>query len=234
MNGAISASSWCRYSESASSMPAMNAPSTIDMPANSMSSAEPMTTSKAVAVNSSGIPAAATVYRTGLSAMRPPIISSASVPIVIPTSVMSKPLSAPACAPSNGSIAISGITARSWSRRMEKAARPYCVASCFFSASICRTNAVDDRASTRPMTIEASAPRPYSQASAAMTEALTRTCAVPRPKTILRMTQSRVGLSSRPMMKSRNTTPSSAKCRMCSAWCTKPKPNGPIRIPAHR
>ena len=160
LKGAMSASSWCRYSESASSMPARKAPSTIDIPAKSMSSAEPMTTSKAVAVNSSGIPAAATVERTGLRARRPPTISNTSVPIMMPISTGSKPLSTPARAPSKGNIAMSGMTARSWSRRIENAARPYWVLSCFFSASICSTNAVDESARMSPTTMEAWASRP--------------------------------------------------------------------------
>ena len=55
LKGAMLASSSCRYSESASSMPAMNAPSTIDIPAACIKSAAPITTSSAVAVNISGI-----------------------------------------------------------------------------------------------------------------------------------------------------------------------------------
>ncbi len=59
------------------------------------------------------MPAAATVYSTGFSARRPPTISNASVPTIMPISTGSKPLSAPARAPSNGNNAMSGMTARS-------------------------------------------------------------------------------------------------------------------------
>ena len=48
------------------------------------------------------------------------------------------------------------------------------------------------------------------------------------------MLQSRLGSSSRPMMKSRNTTPSSAKVWIASTSSTRPKPQGPMAMPARR
>ena len=59
-NGAMSASIWWRYSESASSAPAMNAPSAADSPAASMTRATPTTVSSALAVIASRTPVAAT------------------------------------------------------------------------------------------------------------------------------------------------------------------------------
>ena len=56
LNGSMSASSSCRNSESASSSPARNAPSDIDTPIVSMMTAEPITSSSAAAVNTSGLP----------------------------------------------------------------------------------------------------------------------------------------------------------------------------------
>ena len=52
-NGRITASIWCRYSVSASIMPARNAPSANDSPAKCDTQAEPSTTSSTVSVNSS-------------------------------------------------------------------------------------------------------------------------------------------------------------------------------------
>ena len=59
-NGAMSASIWWRYSESASSAPAMKAPSAADSPAASMTSATPTTVRSALAVIASRTPVAAT------------------------------------------------------------------------------------------------------------------------------------------------------------------------------
>ncbi|MNV79835.1 hypothetical protein D3C71_1734040 [compost metagenome] len=65
LKGSIWASSSCRYSESASSRPARNAPRAIDTPTSSISHAVPITTSKAVAVETSGRLALATMRNTG-------------------------------------------------------------------------------------------------------------------------------------------------------------------------
>src|SRR4051812_12939353 len=65
LNGSMSASSSCRYSESASSTPARNAPSDMDNPTDVISSDVPMTTSNAAAVNISWMPAAEMTCSTG-------------------------------------------------------------------------------------------------------------------------------------------------------------------------
>ena len=65
LNGSMFDSISCRYSESASNMPARNAPSVAETPARSINSATPMTTSSAVAVNTSTESARATKRNTG-------------------------------------------------------------------------------------------------------------------------------------------------------------------------
>ncbi len=65
LNGSMSVSSAVRYSELASSIPARNAPSAIEMPASVISCAMPMTSSSANAVNTSRMLAAATMRSTG-------------------------------------------------------------------------------------------------------------------------------------------------------------------------
>ena len=67
LNGSMSASSSWRYSLSASSTPAMNAPSAIESPTDSNSRAVPTTTSSAAAVNASCARVAATMRRAGRS-----------------------------------------------------------------------------------------------------------------------------------------------------------------------
>ena len=58
--GRISASTWCRYSVSASSSPAMKAPSAIEKPPSETAQLVPSTTNNVVATNSSALPDAAT------------------------------------------------------------------------------------------------------------------------------------------------------------------------------
>lgn len=67
LNGSICASSSWRYSESASSRPARKAPRAMDTPASSISSAVPITTSSAVAVDMSCSLVWATMRNTGRS-----------------------------------------------------------------------------------------------------------------------------------------------------------------------
>ena len=65
LNGSIWDSSSWRYSESASSRPARKAPKAMDTPTNSISQAVPITTSSAVAVDTSRRPVLATMRNTG-------------------------------------------------------------------------------------------------------------------------------------------------------------------------
>ncbi len=65
LNGSMFDSSSCRYSESASSMPARNAPRVAETPASLHQQATPITTSSAVAVNTSTESAFATKRNTG-------------------------------------------------------------------------------------------------------------------------------------------------------------------------
>ncbi len=67
LKGSMSASSSWRNSESASSTPARNAPSAMDSPTALTSAAVPMTSSSAVAVNSSWLWNEATTLNTGRS-----------------------------------------------------------------------------------------------------------------------------------------------------------------------
>ncbi|MNP26034.1 hypothetical protein D3C76_1188680 [compost metagenome] len=67
LNGSICDSSSWRYSESANSSPARKAPKAMDTPASSISHAVPITTSSAVAVDTSGRPVRATMRNTGRS-----------------------------------------------------------------------------------------------------------------------------------------------------------------------
>ena len=60
------------------------------------------------------------------------------------------------------------------------------------------------------------------------------TWASPNPKMVLRITHSREGCSSRPMTNIRSTMPNSAICWVASILLMRPRPKGPIMIPAAR
>ena len=75
------------------------------------------------------------------------------------------------------------------------------------SASIGSTIAVDDIASPAPSTIAPCQATPTACASAASAAPVITTCAVPRPNTARRITQSRCGRTSRPIRNSSITTP---------------------------
>ena len=153
LKGSMFASSSWRYSESARSTPARNAPSDIDSPTPTMSSETPSTTSKAAAVKISWIPASAIVRRIGRSSNRPPTITT----MITVTAFAAASHGLPDCAmlgavASSGMSASSGMTVRSWNNKMANAERPYRVVSCLRSARTCNTNAVEDMARPRPIT----------------------------------------------------------------------------------
>ena len=58
------------------------------------------------------------------------------------------------------------------------------------------------------------------------------TCAAPSPNTVRRITHSRVGCSSSPMMKSSSTMPNSDTCMMRWTSPMRLSPQGPITSPA--
>jgi len=113
-----------------------------------------------------------------------------------------------------------------------KAVRPVAEATRFSAARPSMTMAVEDRARPRPMTRPCVAGR-TRLAAAPITAAASATCRPPRPKTSRRMVIRRAGESSRPMTKSRKTTPSSATARICSP-SVMPWKTGPMTMPAAR
>ena len=104
-----------------------------------------------------------------------------------------------------------GTKARSWKRSMLKASRPWVRLSSARSVSWCRRMAVELMASAPPTTIAAGQGMPPSRASTENAAAVAATCAEPRPNTSRRMAIRRGRANSRPSVKRRNTTPSSAR-----------------------
>ena len=165
LKGSRSASSSWRNSLSASSTPAMKAPSEAERPARCASSAVATTVSSAAAVNTSLTCARATSRSAGRRMTRPPARITKTMTATSfssPTHQGLPPAGALASPESIGRIASTGSTARSWKRRMPKAARPCCIFSCLRSASTCSTSGVEDSDSPKPMiaAVTGGCPRP--------------------------------------------------------------------------
>ena len=234
LNGSRSASSSWRNSLSASSTPARKAPSDIESPANLANSEVAITTSSAAALNTSATWIRATTRSAGRSRIRPPpMITTARIRNSFSSARPQAPCAAAvSCGTSSGSTASTGSTARSWNSRMPKAARPCWVFSCLRSASTCRTSGVEDSDRPNPMIAAVTGGCPSPQAAAPRAAAHEKTCAAPRPNTLRRITHSRVGCSSRPMMNSSSTMPNSETCARRPTSPMRFSPHGPIARPA--
>ena len=194
-----------------------------------------MTTRSAAAVNTSVTLMRATIRKAGRSTRRPPPVTTAMTATSLTSASQGEPdVPGCDCGDISGSTASIGSTARSWKRRMLKAARPYCVFSWSRSASTCSTSGVEDRERPKPTTPAAMGGSPSHHTAAPRTRLQENTCSDPRPKTVRRMTHSRVGCSSSPMMKSSSTTPNSEACRMLDTSVMSRSPQGPITSPAAR
>ena len=147
----------------------------------------------------------------------------------------------PACAPSgardasSGKTASIGITAMSWKSSTAIDACPPAGLSRSFSASVCRTIAVEESESVMPIAKAAGTRTPSAMAMPATATVVMSTCSPPMPRIGARRRHKRSGSSSRPITKSIMTTPNSATCIMsCPSAPRKPRPKGPIAVPASR
>ena len=247
LKGSIVTSISWRNSVSASSRPAMKAPSAMDRPLSALSRPAPMTTSRQAAMNSSSLLARATDFIIGRRTSRP-----ATTRTTRPMAAGAKASSSlgdgasPAWPAATARVIRIGATARSWNSSTEKMARPAGECWRLRSASRGMTIAVDDRARAAPIARAAGQGWPRAWAAAAMTPRQTATCRPPRPNTIRRMRRRRSQDSSSPIMNSRKTTPSSASWATCSGSLivkvasqgavlpSAPSPNGPSTTPASR
>jgi hypothetical protein len=127
------------------------------------------------------------------------------------------------------------MTAMSWNSSTEKLAWPPRLLRRPRSASVDSTIAVDDIDISMPTASAGFHDRPATMATPPTRTVVATTWAPPRPKIGRRISQSRLGRSSRPTRNSIITTPSSAKCM---TWWpsvpTRPRTKGPMATPASR
>mmetsp|Transcript_2577 Transcript_2577/g.7681 ORF Transcript_2577/g.7681 Transcript_2577/m.7681 type:complete len:294 (-) Transcript_2577:1468-2349(-) len=229
------------YSVSANNSPARKAPSARESPAAWVSTEVPSTTSSVVAANTSLFLRALMRRYSGRTTSRPPAVMppmhSTAFTAATPRALLmvAKPTAAPSWGASRGMSISSTTTARSWNSSTLKAARPCRDPVSARSASTCMATAVEDRARPPPKMM---APGPCTAASpdtvAAISAVVTMTWRPPRPNTNLCMERRRSRDSSSPMLNSRNTTPSSARCLTPSTSLTMPRAWGPMRAPPAR
>ena len=181
-------------------------------------------------MNSSSLRALATERIIGRSRNRP-ASASTTIPMTRGARANRTPKFTP-CEPLPITLSATsrGATARSWNSNTEKTARPAGDCSRFFSASAGMATAVEDRASDRPRITATSTrrcrkviPPPARRAEP------TATCKPPSPNTNRRIARSRSHDSSRPMVKSRNTTPNSASCATSAGLATVKAPTQGMR-----
>ncbi len=128
----------------------MKAPSDIDSPAQSASAAVPTTSSKAVAVNTSGVFAPPTMRKIGRTRKLPPTRIAATA--ARPRATASQGISVGTGPPDrSGTSATKGMKAMSWNSRTAKLSRPAVEESRFRSPSMGNTMAVEDSAKPAPM-----------------------------------------------------------------------------------
>ena len=109
------------------------------------------------------------------------------------------------------------------------------VLSCCFSASSCRTKAVDDSASAAPMTKLAARPCDKAKKTTmARIMPVIPTCKLPIKKMDLRISQSRCGRSSSPIMNINRITPNSANSWMASGSLAILNTLGPSKMPVNK
>ena len=234
LNGSMSVSSSRRYSLSASSTPARNAPSAIDSPTACISAAVATTSSSDAAVKISGVSLRAIQRNAGRSSKRPPSTIAAMTPIAF--AAPSQPPPSLACGPkaSNGTSARIGIAATSCSSATLKMLCPELVPSRLRSASTPRPIAVDDIARPKAPTTASRQSAPAATPTAAISAAEPSSCTLPQPKIGLRSDHRRRGSSSSPTRKSISTTPNSANRSISFGSVTSCNPHGPMRMPAPR
>ena len=165
-------------------------------------------------MNRSWLLARAADLNSGRSTSRPVTMMPISPASDTPTARIG--LGAAAPPPSSDRAIRIGATDRSWNSRIENTARPEAACSRPASDITGTTTAVDDMARAAPSAKAGAGAMPNPTATAAISSSATRVCRAPRPNTWRRISRSRSHDSSRPMEKSRNTTPSSAMSAICS------------------
>ena len=217
--GRMSVSTWCLYSVSEISMPAINAPSARLKPANSVSQARASVISSRLSTNNSSLLRRATSVNHQRMTCWPPTSNTAISKVAFTAARASAPANSSPAAPSAGMRTSSGTTARSWNNNTPITRFP-CSESISSRSTISFTTiavlliaSAPESASAvcqlMPQTLGANdASNSVASVAASIVKA---TWNRPSPKTWLRIARSLARLNSRPITNIRNTTPNSPR-----------------------
>ncbi len=215
--GSIIASTARRYSVSASSKPAMKAPSAIERPAKAAITPEPTAISRVAAMKNSGLSVLAASRNNGFSTSRPTSAITATATAASTRAMMTPWATEPSEWPPSALIRnSSGTTARSCASRMAKLVRPVVDIMRRWPDSNSITMAVEESARQAPMMSAAAGRLAEPQGDQADDQRPRgRPAGRPAPNTRRRMVTRRRIDSSRPMKNSRKTMPRSAMKAIC-------------------
>ncbi len=238
----MSVSTWCLYSVSEISMPAIKAPSARLRPARSVSQASASVTSNRLSTNSSSLLRRATRVSHQRMTRWPPVSSRPISTVAFSPASASAMNSLSGGEPRAGMSTSNGTTARSWNSSTPITRLPCSDASSSRSASSLTTMAVLLMAMAPPSAsavchsifhrLGARVARNIEPTVASTT--VSTTCSSPSPKTWWRMERSLDRLNSSPITNIRNTTPNSPRWRTPSAVSASASALGPITTPTVR
>ncbi len=240
--GRMSVPTWCRYSVSDTSTPAMKAPSARDSPAASVSQARPSVMSSRFSMKSSSLLRRATRVSHQRITRWPPTSRTPTSTVAFSRASPSATSSRSGEEPRAGMRTSRGTTARSWNRSTPSTRRPCSLSSSARSLISLTTMAVllmtrvppSASAVCQPMRHSPPAKCDSSSIPTMPAVRVSATCSRPSPNTNRRMARSFDRLNSRPMENIRNTTPNSPRWRTPSEFWVSASACGPIRMPAAR
>jgi len=125
-----------------------------------------------------------------------------------------------------------GTTARSWNSSTDTMVRPGPVPMSPDLSSDHSTRAVDDSATMPPHTAASATGRPLATATAKAAPPVSSTCTEPPPKTEVRSFHRSLRRSLMPTVNNSRMTPTSATSSIWWRSRIRPRPPGPIRMPA--
>ena len=148
-----------------------------------------------------------------------------AIPIACQVSGLSSPNE------SKGTMRTMGTMQRSWKIKVPTIKRPWGASNSPRSPRVRRTKAVLDKAKTKPYTIACGVERPKPIQIAKVTSAVTLTWIKPPRATWRKILRKRARENSRPIVKSRKITPTSAITSMASGSWASESALGPTRAP---
>src|SRR5258706_9201913 len=236
-NGASAATTSWRYSLSARTIPATNAPIAGETPARAERETRTSTRTRTAPVNPSRLPRRATRSRSHGTAKRAAAARRATPPSATATwrTTPAGPTAPAADAgASAGSKRRSGTSARSWKRDTARKRCPCGAASSSRAASAGRTTAVEESETRRPAKTTAPQASPKAWRASARPPAQRPIWSAPASAEVFARRRSLASGNSSPTKKRKRATPKSAQASTCSVSRRNESACGPMSAPVTR